>query len=706
MPLAQSEGLAIFYQGYTCGTVFEYSRPAGLEPGFGFVHVSRDVFKLLDVQESIPGLDALMATTRDKSAKPSSGFLSSGDLVIRETFDAETYTATINQVMLSERACEVPFWTEDGGDIVRVELTDIRALWGSRGVLFGWINVPKPGPSAPAPTSGGTQDRAIATPAAPSSPNAFVPGSLRNGKPWLVVEVLREKILPALPGTPTLKRFPDSLKNEQARTAMWNPALPKEALAEVLKDHGLVVTLNLDASLSFWKEGEGALQDANGKAIPLGDPKTGKGIDKRVSNARSVLGFHYVPSSVLVFGPPVVQNVRIDNLEPVGEIGGQLLPFNDFVKACGIADPWRFVFLSDGDQQLVDGVSDEGIAAFRLCGFKWFRIPGLMKAKPENADKLPIGPRGVVDSLGQFLPERVWCEGHDLVNNAKFLFDNVEREATTTSAKSQIAAARKLEALLNFDAKAFKVVVNVPFAELSTGVSLDLERGIVKFGRFIGHVNPPGNGGQVSAKDAALGGVSPTTASLVRPVSTGSSPSAGPRVMIEYGYTLKPDQNDSPKVDHRYFSLWVRTAQGAISKVDDANAVAAAAIKQLPLVQPGLTPLSVYRPEFQQVNDVGGQTNKAALDALAKRIASDIMSKPTRTAGAVVQFHRPTPVAPTGKITNVLWSATGEGIPMMRVTIGTYAPLAPKPDVLFKTRAFGEQSATSDCVFMPPGLSS
>lgn len=698
MATPPAEGLFVRYQGYTCSPIHEFTRSAGPEPDFGYVHISRSDYGKLSVAESLPGLDSptspATATTQDKSAPPLNGFVSSGLLEIIEVIDGVTHATRFEKTLVSERAAEVPFAVDyDGSELVRLELTDIRLLWRTRGLLFGWVNVPKiPAGSTP---SGGTQEKPGTGDAAAGVATQYIPGSLRNGTDiYTVRQALEEKILPALPLAPKIKRFPILVGAAGVCPGyVWSGMRPKEALVKLLEDRRLVITLNLDSTVSFWKEGEGALQDDQGKLIPLGDHETGVGIDDRVSNARDLVGFHYVPTAVVVVGPPIIQNVRM-NLEPVGEIGGTVLPLNDFLTAIGLDDAKarRFAMLTHKDRSVFLGVAEGGLKLFERCAYKWFRVPGLPAS---SSDLLPIGPRGIADSIGQMLPPRVWADGHTMVNMAASALAKIP---DATNGQQPIVFQTKdakqsadLKAILNQSIKqslkqldaieaagidALRIWLDLPFAEQTSGYSIDTEHGVVMFESIVGPLE----------QNSAL--VLKT-----------------PRVQIEYGYTKKPAQNGDLKLEHRYHSVWIRNTKGVVSDVNRANPVAAPAITQAPTIAPGLCPFAIFRPELQQVNGIDGTTNQKALDAIAKDLALEVLSRPQQTAGAVVQLHRPVPVACTGKVLSVVWSAE-RGVPRVVAHVGTYGPLTPPPDLSLRTRAFGEQSATVDSVFVPPALRS
>lgn len=686
--MADFQGLQVIYQGFICSPLFEFTRSVGLEPDFGFVHLERGDLLSLEVKESLPGLDLLRATTREKGSGPGRPLLSSGTLTVAEFIDGQTHRVDVQNVLLSERAMEAPIATDDHSELIRVEITDIRYLYKSRGFVVGWVNVPQLSANAAAPTSG-TQTRTVG---GAGAPGAFVPGSLRKGAPWTVQQVIVEKILPKLPGAPRLAFISPGTALRQAKTYVWNGVRAVEALREILKDEGLVFCLNLDGSVSLWDEGVGTLQEDTGKPVFLGalthDNLPPSSIDPRVAHARPLVGYHYVPSSVLVVGPPVLQNRRID-LEPVGEIGGQVVPLDEALAAIGItrASAAIFVFMMHHDRSALSDMTEDGLHAFEKWAFKWFRIPGL---PDKNADLLPAGMRGSPDSIGQLQAQRVFCETHAVGNVAALVLQQAIGHTQTAgpNVAAQLRAADRLKAVVDeFQSDAtglsnYRVVMNLPYSEQAPGsFSVDEERGIVKFDSAAGLATHDGD-----------------------PLAVASLQPGDPRVSLEFGYRLKPDQRGDLAIEHRYFSLWARSKPAPVGPVNGDTPQDDVQVEKLPVLQPGLAPLVLYRPEFEQVNDITGASNKAALDELAKRLAIDAMTRPQFTQGAVVEFVRPVPLVNTGRVLSIKWESDLAGFSKCTAHVGAFAPLSPRGDLLPQTRAFGDQSAKVDATYLPDSL--
>jgi hypothetical protein len=153
MAFDETEGLTIRYQGKLCAVVFEYSRSVGLEPSHGCVFMELEDLGALEVKEIVPPalkgqpLKSQEKTTPDPGQR---GLQSAGRLEFIEVFrndqgTLERKAAVFENILVTEKAIEVSYANDDArNEIAKVEITDIRYLWGSRGALCCWINVPKP----------------------------------------------------------------------------------------------------------------------------------------------------------------------------------------------------------------------------------------------------------------------------------------------------------------------------------------------------------------------------------------------------------------------------------------------------------------------------------------------------------------------------------------------------------------------------------
>lgn len=454
-------GVTITYQGKICGPIFDYARSVGLEPGFGSVSMSTDDFKDFKIQESLPGLDYLGASKTQQKT----GFQSAGQLVFQEVLEnGVTHKVVWDQILVTERGVEVAYADDDPTrEAVRVELTDIRYLWRTRGLLSSLINIPTQGKPAKAsggatqsggggtssqeeqlssalnalgaaagagtPASGliqGAAGAAAATKFGATGGGDFTPGSMNEGKPWTVETVLAKKIFPELPGTPRLRvqsprpAFLDKIVGPK----QWDCILPKDALAQVLDEFQLDLALNLRsvsfqnrecASVTVWAKNEGELQlepdrgDAATQKFTTFDT-TDASCDPRIAESRKATPFRHVPACVVVIGAPRIKADR-RKLEPVGfNRKGEIVPLEQALQEIGLSLDFAQIFaiLTHEQRSTHLGVSQEGVREFERWAFKCFQLPGGVE---RNSDRLPIlDSRAAVNSSGQFLPLRVFSE--------------------------------------------------------------------------------------------------------------------------------------------------------------------------------------------------------------------------------------------------------------------------------------------------------
>lgn len=407
--MADAFGVTITFQGKPCLPLFSYTRDAGLEPGTGFVTMLREDFKDFVIKESIPGVDLpTKPGTQEKVQPPARGFISAGQLVLKESIpgDSQVHKVVWDQVLVTERGVQVAFADDsDENETCTVEITDIRYLYSTRGVVYGWVNVPVQGPPAE-----GTTDA--------SAGPELLPGSLDNGKPWTVERVLRGKILPNLPGNPSLRIQKDrpAFFDNVVGPKLWTVVLAKEALAEVLEEFQLVFALNLDASVSIWARDTGGVRIDGGTGEIVTDTNDAN-CDSRVAESRKLVSYKHVPSVALVVGAPRIRGIRM-RLEACGLIGGdngKVVPLPQALAAIGLdmGRACKFAMLTKEERTAKLGVSEEGVKAFDRWAFKWYRLPG---GEQENASKLPIlDARAALGSAGELLPLRVFSEGHAIV---------------------------------------------------------------------------------------------------------------------------------------------------------------------------------------------------------------------------------------------------------------------------------------------------
>jgi hypothetical protein len=269
--------------------------------------------------------------------------------------------------------------------------------------------------------------------------------------------------------------------------------------------------------------------------------------------------------------------------------------------------------------------------------------------------------------VGQWHPHRVFAEGHTVLSVMEAKLAQLD-QAGLGSAPFKVQD--KVLSAIEKNVAHFKVVVNLPFAEQAAGFRIDLERGLVRFENVQGTVATEG----ASLDEAALAGL--------------------PNVELEFGYELRPGFQSDITNELRYSSIWVRKTVNGKMSIEQAQGLA-----------PGVAPLLKQRPDLELVFDVNGNSNRALLDASAKKTAEDVFAIEQASQGAVVTFCRPVGVLTTGKVLTVTWSLDNE-LPRTVAHIGVFAPLAPEPRSDLRTRAFGElDGRIRGSVIAPGGVS-
>lgn len=663
MALGANDGLTVTYQGRLCLPEFSITRPTGLEPGYGFLGMdSVDLGGTFDVVPSLPGVDSpAPVSTVAKSSPNTPGATgkplnSSGDLVIFEQLGgAIKWQTTLSGMIITEKGIETIKAVDGGTKFVRVEIADIRYLWKTRGIIFAWINMPKlaSGQSTVAPGAPSVGDPMASVPATTSIGGTtdgklfdFVAGSDDSGVPWTLRRCLEVVVLPRLPGQPALKRLPPDLDGNGAIPIghAWDGILPVKALADLLDEFQLVISLNHDGSISLWHEGEGKVTREDGWVIHYDSGNE----DEYVSNSREIATPHYIPSTVVVLGPPIRDTARM-LLEPVGEIrdkdnpgkSGRIVPLDDAVKALGLAtaNAKTFVLMTPAERALMD-LPETTVKELEKWAYRWYRVPDPVKL---NADKLPVQDRGTVDDFGVFLPPRVWSESLAIIQGAAIAKKAQGGISTSASpwGKSQVNSA--LYAMIGSAGSNITAVQNLPFSEQSSGYEIDRVSGVVKFHEI---------------QCAAIGingetGFAPIYSAIVdRPA----------KVQLEWGFDRKPGLNQNVVISHRYASFWAKQKNGSIT--------------QQPSLDPNAIPVVVHRPDLLQVNDADGNTNKGPLDSVAKKIATAILARPAVTSGATIELHRPVPVATNGLVTTTTYT-TSQSRPRVTIHVGCFSPLVP-----------------------------
>lgn len=656
-----TDGLTITYQGMPCLPYpFRYDHSAGLGAARGLLYIHSSDYK--------GSLDT---------------FKASGPLEIREVIDGEPHVVRIEDVFLGDAAVEEALAIDDGDNVAKIELTDIRSLYAQRGVVSAAINVPVQG-------SGGASaaDKGAGTRSRDQLP-ALQPGSMDGGKPWTLRRTLTEVVLPKLPGAPSLRRMPKSSEGLFPVGHLWDARPARECLQALLQEFRLEFTRNLDSTVSLWEKGEGELQDAAGTYIASGLTPQGDSsgtADDRLASAKRSLGWNHTPRTVLVVGPPIIRQAEL-YLEPVGEVDGQILPLTDALNKIGFtfAIARKLALQSAGMQERMslaalsasgntsDINSGAAIAQFRKWAFKLYRI---RDAQTDNSDKLPIlKGRAETDGSGVLARPVVESENFGFATNAIAL-DEIFNNAGAAFGAGAGGNANAVGYLIaSQHADQLCVGFNSPRTEHASGFSIDHTRGLVHFDAPQGQleeVGLPHELSQISQVPAA--------------------------VLLRFAYLAKPKVADQLSLEHRYHAFFGAGENGKTAAIDEGLADELVRIKA--------ENASVYlieRPDLQQVEgDLG--SNKAALDAIAKAAADAVLNVPTTIKGSVATFGRPVPVELTGKVLSVSWSTDNDCRPKTEAHVGYAAPLAPPPEGQPGPLQTREKKAPTDSGGMSKGL--
>lgn len=304
-----------------------------------------------------------------------------GDLVVS---DGASAAMVFRDLYLRDDGVEVEESgdSENGNCTVRMALVDIRYFWSRRGELWGTYNVRLP--------DGQWQPGTVkAAEAGPNSTSSTVLRDAKDDQAYTLGEVFA-LIADALPGRPKIKQLPGAAAKAWPPDLLWRGTRPKEELERLCRAYGVTVSLTLDNQLAFSDAAEPdskPLQATPGAARRLGDVTLAEGSWRR----RLRRTFRHVPETVRVIGAPVVREVRVDRLDPVGYRRDKdthkidrrrLVGWDEAAQSYGLllSDLASYV-LQPGHIRsrylLGRGVSDPEIAAAEIdeWAFKMFRLP-------------------------------------------------------------------------------------------------------------------------------------------------------------------------------------------------------------------------------------------------------------------------------------------------------------------------------------------
>ncbi len=355
--------------------------------------------------------------------------------------------------------------------LARIPLVDIRYLW-SRGDVHGDYNVTRKGILRRG--FEGTVDRTDA------AGFGLLPESVKPGGDPYTLRDLIDLCLTRLPGQLSLVGPKDELaaaKKIIPLNVVWKAESALNALDNLLATWNFVFVYDaFGHTAQVWRASEGAIRPNGESGVRVGSLTfagaagttsiPGDTIRERHRTTR----YFYRPRVVRVVGKPVIREVRIDDLEPVGEVDGEIVPLDEALASLrterpqpGAPDPpgtdeeatpgrmsradaARWVLLPTKAQRAWRkySLSDHEIKQLHKWAFKWFRLPewaqGFLPMLPYRARAAVVGgnerPLVFADSFGE-IPFEQWV--------AKFEAQRVQVTAQLRQATAEgLAAAGKL----------------------------------------------------------------------------------------------------------------------------------------------------------------------------------------------------------------------------------------------------------------------
>lgn len=386
----------VSYQGIPC-LYGAWENRQGTESGHGSVVMTAESFGALKISGDPWAPLALTPTgTTDRNAPAGPAPALGAGLQVRGAlvFDHGDAPAVVfPQLYLSDLGVEdLRRSVERKADrgLVRVPLVDVRYLW-SRGDVHGAYNVRVKGIRRDAPP-------------------AFDPESLRpNGKPYTLADLI-QICLSRLPGRVSLTGDAEEIRSADAiepHDVVWIGESAVDALNRLLRAYDFrFVYPGFGHEAQIWRVGRGApkANDAGGVLVSLTLPPEKQIAPQTVRSRKRTAAFAYKPRSVRVVGRPIVREVRVSGLVPVGEKFGELVPLDEALAQFGVErfEAAKMVLLSDqelrGFRRSTAGLSDLAIKEIRRWAFKWFALPetarGYLPILPRRARATVEGGRG------------------------------------------------------------------------------------------------------------------------------------------------------------------------------------------------------------------------------------------------------------------------------------------------------------------------
>lgn len=600
-----------------------------------------------------------------------------GDLVLH---DGER-SVTFNDMYVRDDGPETKYDVDDeddpDGNVIRIGLVNVLYFASRRGELWGTYNVIRKA------ARGRAQRLATAGDVGGLAVGDFEPASLEDGKPVTLLRAIR-KVLAAIPGRPGVRSFPTAAAEIVPPDLVWRGISPKAELDRLCETYRLTFALGLDSAAIFTTEDE--RPPANIDAPPTGARAIGNAvIPAGLYKRRLRVAYRHRPQAVRVVGPRVVRRVEVVRCQPRG---------HPYVASLGRADEsvvttweeaaasYRLTLDDIRAWPLLDAREKALILAFR--GFEeaavseidaWaYRLftarDPLLTAKDAAA--------GLFPAVGDPAPE-VEAETFDEVREPVDVEAANAARATLGGGGSLSPVTVDALVALSFT-RTVTVFVNKPLGVVEAEV--DLERGLVRTRRPVGHVTRPEDlateAREVAqaAIDQARGRVAGRQG-VAKVKNFDARAQAGlfltPQVLLRFSYEdsararesiralgLYPDlpaaERGAGETRYHYSYLAALGTSGKLEHLNPDLVDPAGAETLFPLVVPDETlRLEVgLEPSTGQPTDGG---RKAVLDARAREVATQLLSGPDEVRGEEGEAYGFFPIEPSSVISRVEWEA-------------------------------------------------
>lgn len=210
-----------------------------------------------------------------------------------------------------------------------------------------------------------------------------------GGEPFSLAEVGND-VAQHLFGNPVLAKTPDKWKEWRPVLELPRFAPAAAALTKLAQEHGAgELCLDMDGSVALYPPGEGRVGYAPGGkgAGNPGDFPEGLHLDLKGAGQSRGIEATYPPDYVLVVGGLRVATVRMDDLDPVLDVDGTIVPLTEQTVRKLTGDrfglEWlcQFVLAPQAYQNEI-GLAPRVVALLREQAFRLWRIPGVEIEEP------------------------------------------------------------------------------------------------------------------------------------------------------------------------------------------------------------------------------------------------------------------------------------------------------------------------------------